>query len=223
MTQRNLFCNNSVIFNFIIMTFQLPQLPYGYQDLEPFYDARTLEIHHSKHHQTYTDKLNEAISKAGIEPSSIEDILINLEKIPAEHQTALRNHGGGYYNHTFFWESMSPNSSQEKRVPEGSLMEAIENKFGSYEKFKNAFSTKAATHFGSGWAWLVMNQENELEIIDTHDQISPISLGYKPLLTIDVWEHAYYLKFQNKRPEWIETFFNIINWKKVEERFEIVK
>lgn len=201
------------------MQVTLPNLPYAFDALEPHYEARTLEIHYSKHHQAYTDKLNAALEQANLPETTIEALLANLDSVPEQFRTAIRNHGGGYLNHTFFWESMQPNPSGEARMPIGKLAQVIDAKFGSFDKFKEEFGAKAGGHFGSGWAWLVVNQAGELEITDTHDQVSPISLGHKPILTIDVWEHAYYLQFQNRRPEWTASFFNIINWERAEERF----
>jgi Fe-Mn family superoxide dismutase len=198
------------------MAFELPKLPYSYDGLEPHYDAQTVEIHHSKHHNAYTQKLNGALDAAGISGRTIEDILSNLDSVPAEHRTAITNHGGGYYNHKFFWESMSPNGGGE---PSGEVADAINSAFGSFEEFKNQFTAKAGGHFGSGWAWLVVNGDGQLEITDTHDQVCPLSLGHKPLLTIDVWEHAYYLKFKNVRPDWISSWWNVVDWNRVNERF----
>ncbi len=201
------------------MKFILPKLPYAFDALEPFSDATTVEIHYSKHHQAYTDKLNTAFEAGGFEYKAIEDVLKNID----QYNTAVRNNGGGYFNHIFFWESLAPNPNKEKRLPNGKLADAITSKFGSFEAFQEQFSQKASTHFGAGWAWLVINKDGELEITDTHNQDCPLSLGHIPLLGIDVWEHAYYLKFQNRRPEWISSFFNIINWGKVAERFDIAK
>lgn len=198
------------------MTFELPALPYSYDALEPHYDAETVEIHHSKHHNTYTEKLNVAVKAAGIEGKSIEDILTDLDSVAEDKRAPVRNHGGGYWNHSFFWESMSPNAGGE---PKGTLADALKKKYGSFDEFKNLFSNKAANHFGSGWAWLVINGTGELEVIDTHDQICPLSLGHKPILTIDVWEHAYYLKFRNARPKWIEAWWNVVNWDKANDRY----
>ncbi len=202
------------------MTFELPSLPYSYDALEPHYDTETVEIHHSKHHNTYTEKLNAAVKAAGIEGKSIEDILTSLDSVSEDKRTPVRNHGGGYWNHTFFWESMAPNAGGEAK---GSLADALKKKFGSFDGFKEQFSNKAANHFGSGWAWLVINGAGELDVTDTHDQICPLSLGYKPILTIDVWEHAYYLKFRNARPKWIETWWNVVNWDKANDRYEATK
>lgn len=201
------------------MKFSLPPLPYSYDALEPFYDAKTVEIHYTKHHQTYTDKLNTAIESASISWESIDEILMNLDAIPEDKRGPVRNHGGGYWNHTFFWESLAPNKTKEKREAQGELRSAIESQFGSFEIFKEHFTQKALNHFGSGWAWLVVNKEGKLEITDTHDQICPLSLGQKPLLTVDIWEHAYYLKYQNRRPEWMENFWMMVGWETIEKRF----
>lgn len=202
------------------MAFELPALPYAYDALEPFYDQATLEIHHGKHHQAYTDKFNAAVAAAGLEGKSVLEILTTLESIPADKRGALINHGGGYYNHSFFWESMAPNAGGEAQAEIG---EAIKATFGSFEAFKEAFSAKAAGHFGSGWAWLVLDAKGELQITDTHDQICPVSLGQTPLLTLDVWEHAYYLKYRNARPAWITAFWSLVNWDKVNARFQQAK
>ena len=202
------------------MAFTLPELPYSYDALEPFYDAKTVEIHHSKHHNAYTVNFNKAVEAAGMTDKSVEDILKNLESAPAANKVALTNHGGGYWNHTFFWESMAPKAGGEANGPVG---DSIKAKFGSFEAFKEAFSAKAGGHFGSGWAWLVINNQGELEVTDTHDQVCPLTAGHKPLLTIDVWEHAYYLKYKNVRPDWIAAFWSLVNWDKVNERFESAK
>jgi superoxide dismutase, Fe-Mn family len=202
------------------MAFNLPELPYSYDALEPFYDAKTVEIHHSKHHNAYTVNFNKAVDAAGLGSKSVEDILKSLESAPSEYKTALTNHGGGYWNHSFFWESMAAKAGGEANGP---VADAIKSKFGSFDAFKEAFSAKAAGHFGSGWAWLVVNTKGELEVTDTHDQICPLTVGQKPLLTLDVWEHAYYLKYKNVRPDWIAAFWSLVNWKKVNERFELAK
>ena len=198
------------------MTFVLPELPYAYDALEPYYDRETLEIHHSKHHQTYTTKFNDAVQAAALEGRSVVEILTHLDAVSANKRQPVINHGGGFYNHSFFWECMAPNQGGQ---PTGKLLDALTQRFGSLDTFKEQFSAKAANHFGSGWAWLVLNN-GQLEITDTHDQVSPVSLGHVPLLTIDVWEHAYYLKYRNARPEWIKAYWNVINWSKVAERYE---
>jgi|TARA_Y100000310_G_scaffold344338_1_gene456542 Fe-Mn family superoxide dismutase len=199
------------------MAFELPSLPYAYDALEPHYDAETVEIHHSKHHNTYVTKLNAAADTAQVSDKSLEEILTSLDSISEDKRTPVRNHAGGVWNHTFFWHSLSPDGGGD---PEGALAAAIEAKWGSVQAFKDAFSDKAANHFGSGWAWLVVNGSGELEITDSHDQVCPLSLGQKPLLTIDVWEHAYYLKYRNVRPDWISAFWQMVSWSEVGRRFE---
>ncbi|OIN86729.1 MAG: superoxide dismutase [Candidatus Aenigmarchaeota archaeon CG1_02_38_14] len=192
----------------------LPNLPYTYNALEPFIDEQTMKIHHTKHHQTYVDKLNAALEiHKELKSIPIEDLLKNPDKIPEDIRTAVINHGGGHANHSFFWPILKKGVK-----PKGEILQAIENKFGSWQKFKEQFSDAAAKLFGSGWAWLVVNRK-ELEIITTKNQDSPLTLGKKPLLCIDVWEHAYYVKFQNRRSEYIEAFFNVVNWDKVNEHY----
>lgn len=198
------------------MTNELPKLNYEYNALEPHIDARTMEIHHTKHHQGYVDKLNAAIKGTDLENKNVNEILKDLNSIPENIKTAVQNNGGGHSNHTLFWEIMSPDGGGE---PEGELKEAIESTFGSFTKFKEKFSSAAATVFGSGWAWLVVNGSN-LEIVSTPNQDTPISDGKNPILGLDVWEHSYYLLRVNKRPEYIEAFFNVINWEKVSENFK---
>ena len=194
------------------MAFTLPKLPYAYEALEPYIDARTMEIHHTKHHNAYTTNLNAALSPAGVEGKSIEEILQNLDM----NNAALRNNAGGYYNHNLFWEVMSPNGGGK---PTGELAKAIDEAFGSFEGFKEAFSKAAATRFGSGWAWLCVHKGGKVEVCSTPNQDNPIMPGTgcngQPILGLDVWEHAYYLHYQNRRPDYIEAFFNIINWEKV--------
>lgn len=202
------------------MKFCLPSLPYDYKALEPHYSEEMLRIHHGKHHKAYTDKLNKAVDDAGLSSSDIEYLLKNLDSIDEKFRTAIRNNGGGYYNHTFFWESLAPAGQSDIK---GDLLKDIEKTFGSFESFQAEFSAAAATHFGSGWAWLVVNSEGQLQVTDTHDQISCISLGQIPLLTIDVWEHAYYLQYKNVRPDWIQNFWSIVNWDKVMERYVSAK
>lgn len=195
------------------MAFTLPKLPYAYEALEPYIDARTMEIHHTKHHNAYTTNLNAALSPAGVEGKSIEEILQNLDM----NNAALRNNAGGYYNHNLFWEVMSPNGGGK---PTGELAKAIDEAFGSFEGFKEAFSKAAATRFGSGWAWLCVHKGGKVEVCSTPNQDNPLMPGTGcsealPILGLDVWEHAYYLHYQNRRPDYIEAFFNVINWKKV--------
>lgn len=197
------------------MAFELPKLSYEYNALEPYIDARTMEIHHTKHHGGYTSKLNAAIEGSEIEKLSIEEILKDISK----HSVGVRNNGGGYYNHKLFWEIMSPNAGGE---PTGVLMEAINKDFGSFSNFKTEFSNAAATRFGSGWAWLV-NQDGKLVVSSTPNQDNPLmdlaEVKGTPILGLDVWEHAYYLHYQNKRPDYIDAFWNVVNWDQVAKRF----
>lgn len=199
------------------MTFKLPDLKYSYDALEPYIDARTMEIHHTKHHGGYTTKLNNAIEGTDLEGKSIEKILANV----SNSSTAVRNNGGGYYNHNLFWEVMSPDGGG---VPSGELMSAINKNFGSFDSFKEEFNKAAATRFGSGWAWLLKNDAGQLVVTSTPNQDSPVmdiaEVKGTPILGLDVWEHAYYLKYQNKRPEYIEAFWNVINWEEVEKRYK---
>ncbi len=195
--------------------FKLPQLPYDYNALEPHIDEQTMRIHHTKHHQTYVDKLNAALeAHKELHDKPVEDLLTNLASVPDSIRTAVRNHGGGHLNHSFFWPVMTP----EKQEPTGDVAGAIANKFGPFDKFKEQFSAAAAGHFGSGWAWLVVNQ-GQLEIMTTPNQDNPISQHRVPVLGIDVWEHAYYLKYQNKRPDYIAAWWNVVNWEQVNENF----
>ena len=195
------------------MAFELPQLNYTYDALEPMFDASTMEIHHTKHHQTYIDNLNKAIQNTPLENKSIEEIC-SLANTPA-----LRNNGGGHYNHTLFWEILTPNGSKS---PIGNVKTAIEN-YGGFEKFKTDFSEAAKTRFGSGWAWLCKKDNGSLEICSTPNQDNPlmpeIGCNGTPILGLDIWEHAYYLNYQNRRPDYISTFFNVINWDIVEEKY----
>lgn len=198
------------------MAFELPALPYAKDALEPYIDATTMEIHHDKHHAAYTSKLNAAIEGTDLEGKSIEDILTNLDM----NNKAVRNNGGGFYNHNLFWSIMGPNAGGK---PSGKLAEAIDAAFGSFDEFKTAFSNAAATQFGSGWAWLCKKADGTVEVCATPNQDNPImpdtGCGGTPILGLDVWEHAYYLKYQNKRPDYIEAFFNVINWDKVAELY----
>jgi superoxide dismutase, Fe-Mn family len=198
------------------MTFTLPNLPYEHNALEPHIDEETMRIHHNKHHQGYVDKLNKALEGTELEGKTIKEILSDPDSLPEDKRTAIINNGGGHANHSLFWEIMTPNSTKK---PQGNLAEAINKAFGSFEKFKQTFSEVAATRFGSGWAWLVLD-DNELKITSYPNQDSPLMDNKIPLLGLDVWEHAYYLKYQNKRPDYIEAFFNVINWDKVSEMFE---
>ncbi|PIZ76219.1 superoxide dismutase [Candidatus Peregrinibacteria bacterium CG_4_10_14_0_2_um_filter_38_24] len=204
------------------MAHTLPQLPYAYDALEPYIDAKTMEIHHSKHHQTYTDKFNTALEKhPELFEKTPQDLLKDLSQLPEDIRQAVVNHGGGYINHNLFWEILRP--GQEDNAPQGALLEAINKSFTSFEAFKTAFTTEASTKFGSGWTWLCVAHTNEatkpkkLVILSTSNQDSPLSQGLTPIMTIDVWEHAYYLKHQNRRPEYIENFWKVANWAKAEE------
>ena len=199
------------------MSFKLPALPYAHNALEPHIDAKTMEIHHGKHHQGYTTKLNAAIEGTAAENQSIEEILQGLDM----SNGAVRNNGGGYYNHCLFWEVLSPNGGG---LPSDDLAQAIVKDFGSFEDFKTAFSNAAATQFGSGWAWLCVQSGGKLEVCAPPNQDNPlmpeVGCGGTPILGIDVWEHAYYLNYQNRRPDYITAFFSVINWEEVAKRFE---
>jgi Fe-Mn family superoxide dismutase len=197
------------------MAFELPALPYAHDALEPHIDTQTMEIHHGKHHNGYTTKLNAAIAGTDLENKSIEDILANCADSPA-----VRNNGGGFYNHSLFWTVMSPNGGGE---PSGALADAINAAYGDFETFKNTFSNAAATRFGSGWAWLCVHSGGAVEVCSTPNQDNPlmdgIGCGGTPILGLDVWEHAYYLKYQNRRPDYVNAFFNVINWDEVSNRY----
>ncbi|GGC91850.1 superoxide dismutase [Thalassobacillus devorans] len=200
--------------------FELPELPYAYDALEPHIDKETMNIHHTKHHNTYVTKLNNALEgHQDLESKSLEDLIGNLDAVPEDIRTAVRNNGGGHSNHTLFWQIMSPNGGGE---PSGDLANAINEKFGSFESFKEEFEKTATGRFGSGWAWLVVNNGN-LELTDTLNQDSPIMEGKTPVLGLDVWEHAYYLKYQNKRPDYAKAFWNVVNWEEVSKRYEEAK
>ncbi|MFN2261654.1 MAG: superoxide dismutase [Psychroflexus sp.] len=198
------------------MAFELPDLDYKHDALEPHIDAKTMEIHHGKHHAGYTKKLNAAIEGTDLEGKTIENILINLDL----SNKAVRNNGGGFYNHSLFWKVMSPDGGGE---PNGELAKAIDESFGSFEAFKDAFSTAAAGQFGSGWAWLCVHNGGKLEVCSTANQDNPlmpnVGCGGMPVLGLDVWEHAYYLNYQNRRPDYIDAFFNVINWDEVSKRY----
>ena len=200
------------------MAFTLPALSYSNDALEPNIDTKTMEIHHGKHHNGYTTKLNTSIEGSDLENKSIEEILKNIDMGNA----ALRNNGGGYFNHCLFWESMSPNGGG---LPTGSLLEAINSAFGSFDSFKDAFSKAAATRFGSGWAWLCVHSGGEVEVCSSPNQDNPlmpgVGCGGYPILGLDVWEHAYYLNYQNRRPDYINSFFNVINWENVSKSYSL--
>ena len=203
------------------MSHTLPELPYAYNALEPYVDKQTMEIHHQKHHAAYIAKLNAALeSHPDLQEKSVEDLLKNLSALPESIQTAVRNNGGGHYNHTIFWNIMGPGSGGD---PVGDLASAIDGKFGSFAAFKDEFAGAAANRFGSGWAWLVLDSSSNLAVMSSPNQDNPVSEGFKPLMGLDVWEHAYYLKYQNRRPEYIENWWNVVNWRVVGERYESMK
>ncbi len=201
------------------MAFTTPALPYDYNALEPYIDEQTMHIHHDKHHEAYVSKLNAAVEGTQFADMPIEELVAKINEVPEAKRTAVRNNGGGHANHSLFWTVMSKDGGGE---PEGELAEAIKSAFGSFDEFKAAFTAAATTRFGSGWAWLVLNN-GKLEVMSTPNQDNPLMEGKKPLLGLDVWEHAYYLKYQNRRPEYIENFFNVINWKQVAKNFAAAK
>ncbi len=199
------------------MPFELPALPYAFDALEPHIDAKTMEIHHGKHHQTYVTKLNEALAAhPNLQSKSVEELLIGLATLPDAIRGAVNNHGGGHLNHTIFWNNLSPKGGGK---PDGALGDAINSAFGSFDDFKTKFVASATGRFGSGWAWLCVDNSKKLVIKDFPNQDSPLTAGLKPILGLDVWEHAYYLKYQNRRPDYITAFWNLVNWKDVAERF----
>ncbi len=200
------------------MPFELPELPYAYDALEPHIDARTMEIHHSKHHAGYTNNLNGALESApDLEGKSIVDILSDLNAVPEAVRTAVRNNGGGYANHKLFWKIMSPDGGGE---PGGDLMAAINSAFGDFASFKDQFSKTAVGQFGSGWGWLAADSGGALKVLSTPNQDSTYSQGMTPLLGVDVWEHAYYLNYQNRRADYVAAWWNVVNWSEVEQRFQ---
>ena len=197
------------------MIYKLPELGYSYDALEPYIDAKTMEIHHSKHHQAYVDNLNKAIEgSSGFENKKIEDIISNINNVPESIRATVKNNVGGHLNHSFFWQLL-----RKDIKPSGYVLDAIQKKFGDLKKFMEQFKAASLGRFGSGWAWLVLNK-GELEIMSTANQDSPLSEGKLPILSLDLWEHAYYLKYQNRRSDYVDAFFNIINWEKVNEHFE---
>jgi Fe-Mn family superoxide dismutase len=202
----------------VAMAYEVPALPYAYDALEPYIDEQTMRIHHDKHHQAYVDRVNEALAGTEWENRPIEDVLRNLSALPADKQTLVRNQGGGHYNHTLFWESMAPNAVG---APAGALGDAITSTFGSFEDFKAQLRQTGLGVFGSGWSWLI-HDGSGLAVVRSANQDNPISDGNTPLLGVDVWEHAYYLKYQNRRPEYLEAWWNVVNWDKVAERFAAV-
>ena len=202
------------------MAYSLPELPYAYDALEPHIDAQTMEIHHTKHHQAYINKVNEAIAgKPDLESKTIEDLMRGLSSVPENIRGVVRNNGGGHANHSLFWTILSPNGGG---TPGGELGDAIKAKFGSFDNFKTEFSNAAATRFGSGWAWLSLGN-GSLVLESTPNQDTPLSEGRTPILGLDVWEHAYYLKYQNRRPDYVAAFWNVVNWDEVSKRFAAAK
>ncbi|PIR49108.1 superoxide dismutase [Candidatus Peregrinibacteria bacterium CG10_big_fil_rev_8_21_14_0_10_55_24] len=201
------------------MPFNLPKLPYAYDALEPSIDAKTMEIHHGKHHQAYVDKANAALEGTEWLSRPIEDVMARLMEVPEDRRQAVRNHGGGVLNHAIFWTVMGPKAGGE---PQGDLGKAIQSAFGDFASFQEQFTQAALSQFGSGWAWLVAG-DSRLEITQTANQDSPVTQGLTPLLCIDVWEHAYYLRYQNRRPEYVKAWWNVVNWQEVAQRFAKVK
>ncbi len=202
------------------MAYSLPDLPYAKDALEPHIDAKTMEIHHDKHHNAYVTKVNDALEGAGVAEQSIEDLCRNIDSVPEKIRTAVRNNGGGHANHSLFWTVMSPNGGGN---PSGDLATAIDNELGGFDTFKEAFSNAAATRFGSGWAWLSVDSSGKLVVDSTPNQDNPYMSGSTPILGLDVWEHAYYLNYQNRRPDYVSAFFNVIDWSAVAERYSQAK
>ncbi len=203
------------------MAFKLPDLDYPYDALEPHIDKMTMEIHHTKHHQTYVDNLNKAVEGyKEYQEMDIKELIAKLNSLPEEIKTAVRNNGGGHLNHSIFWKIMSPNGGGE---PIGEVAKKIDEDLGGFDKFKEEFKKAALGRFGSGWAWLVVNKDGKFEIVSTPNQDNPVSEGKEPLLGIDVWEHAYYLKYQNRRADYIDSWFNVVDWNKVEKRYKEIK
>lgn len=204
------------------MPYALPPLPYAYDALEPHFDARTMEIHHTKHHQTYITNVNNALAEANVAEVPVEELIADIGSLPQQVQNVVRNNGGGHANHALFWTVLSPDGGE----PSGKLKQAIEDDLGGYDRFKDAFTKAAQTRFGSGWAWLTLGKDGKLLVESSANQDSPLMgqfagmSGGTPILGLDVWEHAYYLQYQNKRPDYIAAFFNIINWAEVERRYE---
>ncbi|WP_414053594.1 superoxide dismutase [Macrococcus equi] len=199
------------------MAFELPKLPYAYDALEPHIDKETMEIHHTKHHNTYVTNLNAAVEGTEFADLSIEDLMKKINEVPADKKTAVVNNGGGHYNHSLFWTLLAPGKEAT-----GEVVDAINAKFGSLDAFKEEFANAAKTRFGSGWAWLVVNN-GELEVVSTPNQENPLMEGKTPILGLDVWEHAYYLNYQNRRPDYISAFWNVVNWEKVNELYLAAK
>ncbi len=203
------------------MAFSLPELPYAYDALEPHIDKETMTIHHDKHHAAYVNNLNAALEgKQDLASKSIEDLISDLNAVPEDIRTAVRNNGGGHANHTLFWEMMTPGGAKE---PQGELADAINSTFGSFDEFKKKFNDAGAKRFGSGWAWLVKTKDGKLDIVSTANQDNPLMEGHQPILGNDVWEHAYYLKYQNRRPDYLAAWWNVVNFDKVAEQFSKLK
>ncbi|MCH7751685.1 MAG: superoxide dismutase [Planctomycetes bacterium] len=202
------------------MAYTLPELPYAHNGLEPHVDARTMEIHHGKHHNAYVTNVNKALEGSGVAEQSIEDLCRNIESVPENIRTAVRNNGGGHANHSLFWTVMSPKGGD---TPSGNLATAIDAELGGFDAFKQAFSKAAATRFGSGWAWLSVDSSGKLVVDSTPNQDNPYMIGNTPILGLDVWEHAYYLNYQNRRPDYVAAFFNVIDWNAVGERYAKAK
>ena len=198
------------------MAYTLPDLPYAYDALEPHIDARTMEIHHTKHHQAYITKVNAALAGSDLESKSIEDLISAIDSVPENIRTAVRNNGGGHANHGLFWSVMGPGAGGQ---PSGDLAAAIDSQLGGFDSFKESFSTAAATRFGSGWAWLSVGSDGKLVVDSSPNQDSPLMHGNTPILGLDVWEHAYYLHYQNRRPDYVAAFFNVVNWSAVADRY----
>jgi Fe-Mn family superoxide dismutase len=198
------------------MTFELPALPYAYDALEPHIDVETMTIHHTKHHAAYVNNVNKAIEGTEWAEKSVEDLVVSLNSVPENIRNAVRNNGGGHYNHSLFWTMMAPNGGGE---PSGALADDIRNTFGSFATLQEKFNAAAATRFGSGWAWLVVNTSGTLVVTSTPNQDNPLTEGHKPILGLDVWEHAYYLKYQNRRPEYVTAWWHVVNWERVAELY----
>ncbi|WP_111412362.1 superoxide dismutase [Billgrantia lactosivorans] len=199
------------------MPHTLPELPYAYDALEPHIDAMTMEIHHSRHHKTYVDKLNAALEGTGLEDVPVDELMASIDRVPQEKRQEVINNGGGHSNHSKFWQMMSPTGGGN---PQGRVAQAIDSELGGFDAFKEAFTKAALGRFGSGWAWLSVTPEKKLVVENTLNQDSPHMHGNTPVLGVDVWEHAYYLKYQNKRPDYVAAFFNVINWEDVERRYQ---
>ena len=201
------------------MPYTLPKLPYSYDALEPHIDAKTMEIHHTKHHQAYINKVNEAIAGKPFEKKSVEELISDLNAIPENIRTVVRNHGGGHANHSLFWTILGPKAGGS---PTGNIAQALNKEFDNFDSFKEKFAAAATNRFGSGWAWVCVTGEKKLEITSTANQDNPLMEGKKPLFGLDVWEHAYYLKYQNRRPDYIAAFWNLVNWDEVNKRYAAI-